>query len=33
MTVLVSIDDTENLESRGTGRLSQAVAENTWKTG
>jgi hypothetical protein len=27
MTVLVSIDDTDNLESRGTGRLSRAVAD------
>jgi len=27
MTVLVSIDDTDNLESRGTGRLARAIAD------
>jgi hypothetical protein len=27
MTILVSIDDTDNLESRGTGRLARAIAD------
>jgi len=26
MTILVSIDDTDNLNSRGTGRLARAIA-------
>ncbi len=31
MTVLVSIDDTDNLDSRGTGRLARAVADTLAK--
>ena len=27
MTILVSIDDTDNLDSRGTGRLARAIAD------
>jgi len=27
MTILISIDDTDNLESRGTGRLARAIAD------
>jgi hypothetical protein len=31
MTILVSIDDTDNLESRGTGRLARAIADTLEK--
>ncbi len=31
MTILVSIDDTDNLESRGTGRLARAIADTLAK--